>query len=70
MSALLNRLFVSHPKSVDESYFEHMFFAGWFAAQLALAAAAALVHAVIPGMFEKTASTIITRLHHRMQNRR
>lgn len=66
---MLRRLFLDHPQSVDETYFEHMRFAGWFSGQLALAAGAALVHAILPFLFERTASTIINRLHARMHNR-
>lgn len=69
MTRTLTRLFTNHPASVDESYFEHMRFAGSFAASLLLAGLAALVHAVLPFLFEKTASQIINRLHHRMHNR-
>lgn len=63
------RLFTTHPHSVDESYFEHLKFAGIFAGKLLLAALAALCHAVLPFTFEKTASRIINELHHRMHNR-
>ena len=33
MTARLAKLFTDHPASVDETYFGHMAFAGWFAAQ-------------------------------------
>ncbi len=65
----LSRLFTDHPGSVDETYFEHFRFAMWFAFWLAAAAGAALAHAVLPFLFEKTASRIIARLYHRTQNR-
>ncbi len=65
----LSRPFTDHPASVDETYFEHFRFALWFAFWLAAAAGAALVHALLPFMFEKTASGIIARLYHRTQNR-
>ena len=65
----LHRLFISHPASVNESYFEHMRFALSFAGWLALAAGAALVHAVIPALCETTASTILKRLHDRIESR-
>lgn len=64
------RLFTDHPASVDETYLEHTGFALHFAFWLAVAAFAALVHAVLPFMFEKTASRIITRLHARIHNRK
>ena len=61
--------FTAHPSSVDESYGEHFRFALGFAGTLFLAAGAALVHAVLPFLFEKTASRIIVRLYARTHNR-
>lgn len=69
VQTLLGRVFLDHPASVDEGYFEHMRFALRFAFWLAVAAGAALVHALIPAACEKTASTIIRRLHARIENR-
>lgn len=66
---MIARLFLNHPKSVDETYVEHMAFAAWFAGKLFTAAGAATVHAVIPGLFEKTASSIIAELYQRTHNR-
>ena len=70
MAARLARLFTAHPASVDESYFGHMAFAGWFATRLATAALAALVHAFLPFLFETTASGIIRELYERTHDRR
>ena len=69
MIATMKSLFLTHPQSVDESYAEHMAFAGRFSAVLFLAAGAALVHAVLPFLFEKTASRIVARLYERTHNR-
>lgn len=69
MIAQFKTLFLSHPRSVDESYLEHMAFAGRFSGRLFLAAFAALVHAVLPFMFEKTASTMIAEMYARTHNR-
>lgn len=69
MNQALTRLFTEHPKSVDETYGEHMRFAGSFSLKLFAAAFAALVHAVLPFLFERTASGIINALHDRMHNR-
>lgn len=63
------RAFHDHPASVDETYFGHMRFALGFAGMLALAACAALIHAVIPPLFETTASRIVARLHARLSAR-
>ncbi|PUB15492.1 DUF6356 family protein [Yoonia sediminilitoris] len=62
-------LFLAHPASVDETYFEHMRFAFSFAFWLGLAALAALIHALIPAACETTASRILTRLHGRIAAR-
>ncbi len=69
MTRTFQRIFVDHPDSVDETYFEHMRFAGWFASRLLLAGGAALVHAVIPCLFEKTASGMIREMHARISTR-
>ncbi len=70
MPNTLNRLFFEHPAKVNEGYFEHMGVALGFAGWLALAAAAALVHSIVPAACERTASNIIIRLHSRMTRRR
>ncbi|MGY4624343.1 DUF6356 family protein [Bradyrhizobium sp. USDA 4486] len=69
MQTTLHRLFLSHPQSVDESYGEHFLFALGFAARLFGAALVALVHAVIPCLFETTASRMIGQMHERIARR-
>lgn len=66
---MIRKLFLDHPQSVDESYFEHMAFAGRFSFALFGAAFAALVHAVLPCAFERTASTKVADLYARTHNR-
>lgn len=66
---MLRRLFTDHPHSVDESYVEHMIFALSFAGLLALAAGAALIHALIPGLCKTTASTLIRKMYARIEHR-
>lgn len=63
------RIFLAHPETVDESFLQHMNFALRFSGALFAAALAALVHAFVPSLFEKTASRIIAELYHRTQNR-
>lgn len=63
------RVFLDHPAKVDETFLEHMLFAMKFAGLLFLAGGAALVHAIVPCLFERTASTIIARLYERTHNR-
>jgi hypothetical protein len=69
MTHTFRSLFVDHPASVEESYFEHMRFAFGFAGLLLLAGAAALVHALIPGLCKTTASQITRRLYARIEHR-
>lgn len=66
---MLTRVFLSHPRAVNESYGEHAIFAGGFAVQLILAGGAALVHAVIPCLFEKTASRMIADMYAKTNGR-
>ncbi|MFT6393303.1 MAG: hypothetical protein ACJA14_002833, partial [Ilumatobacter sp.] len=47
--------FTEHPESVGETYGEHFRVAAGFAGSLAIAAAAAAVHAVIPSRCTTTA---------------
>ena len=64
------RLFITHPQSVGENYFEHQRMAFSFAGPLLLAGLACLIHAVIPGLCERTASNRIAMLHERMVSHR
>jgi len=66
---VFNRLFLSHPASVGESYFEHQRVALSFALPLLGAGLAALAHAVIPGVCERTAGDAIRHLHARLEKR-
>lgn len=66
---MITRLFLTHPRSVEESYVEHAGFALRFAFWLIVAAGAALVHAVLPFAFERTASKITARLYARTAHR-
>lgn len=59
---LLDRWFLAHPASIDETYFQHMRFAFGFAFWLIVAGLAALTHAIIPALCETTASRILGKL--------
>ncbi len=63
---MLKSLFTAHPASVDETYGEHMAVATGFALRLVLGGLACLIHGLLPFLFEKTGSSIITELHQRM----
>lgn len=66
---MIAKLFLDHPRSVEESYGEHALFDFSFALKLFVASLAALVHAILPFAFEKTASKMIAQLYDRTQNR-
>ena len=69
MRQLVQKMFADHPNSVDETYFQHMRFALRFSLALFLAAGAALVHAIVPGLCEKSASQKICTLYDQIKNR-
>jgi len=64
------KAFTEHPRSVGESYWQHMGVALSFAGALWLGAAASLIHAVFPFLCTRTGSGIVLRLHARMTRRR
>ena len=66
---MIARLFLDHPGKVDETYLQHARFAARFSLTLFAAAGAALVHAAIPCLFEKTASRMVADLYARTHNR-
>lgn len=66
---MISRVFLTHPHSVDESYLEHAAFAGRFSLRLFAAGAAALVHAMVPCLFEKTASRMIAEMYAKTHSR-
>lgn len=63
---MFGRLFLDHPRSVQESYLAHFRSALGFALAMFACAIAAVVHAVVPRLFEKTASRTVARLYDRM----
>ena len=66
----ITHAFTDHPAAVGENWGQHATTALGFALSLQVAALAALVHAILPFMFIKTASRIITGLHERMVTHR
>lgn len=69
MKNFVHDTFIEHPKSVNETYFEHLRFASSFAFGLFIAGGAAIIHAIIPCLCEKTASNKITDLYRKIENR-
>ncbi|WP_395616454.1 DUF6356 family protein [Sphingorhabdus sp.] len=67
---MFNRLFVDHPKSVDESYGAHFGVASRFGFAMIWGGMKALVHAVIPGLCITSGSDTVKRLNHIMVEQR
>ncbi len=67
---MIDRLFRDHPASVNETYLQHMAVAGSFGWAMLKASGACFVHALVPGLCQRTGSRIITRLHVRMVTNR
>jgi hypothetical protein len=63
MQNLIDRYFLAHPRSVNETYAEHAGVAFRVALRLLGAGLAAAVHAVLPFLFVTTASRTIRALH-------
>ena len=69
LTTTLRRLFLDHPASVDESYTEHLLFAGRMGLTLLGAGLAAIAHGLLPSAFKSTASTTVLSLAARLDNR-
>ena len=67
---MLNRLFLKHPRSVGESYGQHLWVCWGFAFRLIGGGLACLVHGVVPALFETTGSRTVTTLHQTMVTER
>jgi hypothetical protein len=66
----MHDFFTKHPKTVGETYWQHMAVALSFATALFGAAFAAVVHAFFPALFEKTASRRIVALNEMLTAKR
>ena len=65
MKALL-QAFTKHPRSVGETYLQHMSASLSFALPMLLAGLASLIHSIFPFLCVKTGSSTIARLYERM----
>jgi uncharacterized protein DUF6356 len=64
---LLDRAFLAHPRSLGEGYWQHQQRALGFGMAMLAAGVACVIHAIVPLLFAKTASSTIMRLHERMR---
>lgn len=66
MQNIWGKLFLDHPKSVDESYVEHMGQAFYFSSRLFAGAICCFIHGLVPALFTKTGSDTVLHLNDRM----
>ncbi len=64
--SLFRSLFIEHPASVDETYFEHFVSALGFGTKMVMAGVACMVHGLLPAIFVSRGSDTICALHERM----
>ena len=67
---MFRRLFLDHPREVEEGYFEHLGVAGRFGLTMIGGGLLALVHAVFPAFCATSASKTIGKLHHTLVEKR
>ena len=60
---MLQRLFLAHPRSVNESYAEHFGVAWRFGLIMLVGGCGALIHALIPALCTTTGSDALVRLN-------
>ena len=60
------RLFTDHPRSVNETYLEHLRFAGTFGSRMVVGGLACFFHGFLPFLFQTTGSRTVLALHEQM----
>lgn len=56
------KLFTQHPRSIGESYLQHMRFALTYGSKMIAGGLACIIHAIFPFLFETTGSQTAFRL--------
>lgn len=67
---MFRKIFLDHPREVDESYLEHFGVAGRFGLAMIWGGVRALVHAFVPALCVTSGSDTIRRLHTIMVEKR
>jgi hypothetical protein len=66
---MIDRLFLAHPRSVGEGYFQHAGTAARFGLTMIAGGVAALIHALVPAWFGRAASDRVKLLYGAMKAR-
>ena len=67
---MIAKLFTDHPRSLGESYGLHARTALSFGWRMTVGGLACMVHALVPGLFVKTASRTVVQLDAEMRGRK
>jgi Family of unknown function (DUF6356) len=70
MRQALDDLFLSHPRSVGESYLQHLFVALRFGVTMVVGGLACMVHGIFPKLCTSTGSQTVCSLYNRMVSHR
>ncbi|UXC90492.1 DUF6356 family protein [Sphingobium sp. RSMS] len=66
---MIDRLFLKHPREVNESYGEHLEVATRFGFLMVRAGLACMIHGLVPAFFTRTGSATVKRLCDEMRQR-
>ncbi|MBL8657834.1 MAG: hypothetical protein JNJ92_10850 [Altererythrobacter sp.] len=67
---MIDRLLMAHPRTVGETYSEHAGIASRFGVTMVVGGVKCLIHAVLPSVFERSASDCVTKLNGELTRRR
>ena len=65
----MKNIFTDHPKSIGESYFQHLYFAFLFGLNMIIGGLACIIHAFLPFLFKKTGSDVLIKMTHHFVER-
>ncbi len=66
MRQMLDDIFLSHPRAVGESYFEHLLVALRFGLTMVIGGIACMIHGIFPKLCTTTGSQTVCALYNRM----
>ena len=66
---MIAKLFIDHPRAIGETYSKHARTAFSFGWRMTVGGLACMVHAIVPGIFVKTASRTVVQLDAEMRGR-
>jgi hypothetical protein len=66
---MFDRIFLSHPRSIGESYPEHAATAFGFGLRMIGGGFACMIHGIVPVLFTRTGSNTVKALYGRMKSR-